>query len=195
MKLSKRFLDAFTYAFELHTETRKETEIPYVSHLMGVASIVLEQGGNENEAIAALLHDAVEDKGGEERLTDIERRFGPAVAAIVDGCTDAVTQPKPPWKERKERYLAHLPQASPSVKLVSAADKLNNARLILEHYRDLGDDLFNRFRGGKDGTLWYYRSLASIFSETGPATIAAELGRVVSELEQLSRSEGSPQRP
>jgi len=187
MELSDRFLNAFTYAFEIHKEPRKGTRIPVISHLIGVAAIALEQGGTEDEAIAAILHDAVEDKGGKERLEDIRSKFGEKVATIVDGCTDSYTNPKEDWWPRKEEYIAHLPESDPSVRLVSAADKLHNARLILEHYRDVGDKLWDRFKGGKEGTLWYYRTLTNTFQKTGPHKLANELDRVVSEIEQLAR--------
>jgi (p)ppGpp synthase/HD superfamily hydrolase len=135
------------------------TEIPYLAHLLGVASIALEYGADEDEAIAALLHDAVEDAGGLARLEDIRSRFGENVAGIVAACTDAYVVPKPPWRERKEGYIEHIVQASKSARLVSAADKLHNARSILKHYRVEGEALWSRFNGGKEGTLCYYRAL------------------------------------
>src|SRR5918911_197645 len=157
MILSERFNEAFLYASQLHAEqTRKGTTIPYIAHLMAVTAIVLENGGNEDEAIAALLHDSIEDQGGEATRQEIRRRFGETVVEIVNGCTDAEVIPKPPWRARKEAYIAHLIHASPSVRLVSAADKLHNARAILADYRVLGESLWKRFNGGKEGTLWYY---------------------------------------
>jgi GTP pyrophosphokinase len=189
MALTPRFEDALVFAARLHGgDTRKGTTIPYVSHVLGVASIALEHGANEDEAIGALLHDTVEDaKGDSESVrTEIRRRFGTAVLDIVDGCTDARTKPKPPFRERKERYIAHLPEASPSVRLVSAADKLYNARAILSDYRAIGEALWARFNGGRSGTLWYYRALADVFRTLGPSRLAEELDRVVSELEQLA---------
>ncbi len=185
---SKRLQEAFTYASDLHAnQKRKGTDIPYLSHLMGVASIVMVQEGTEDETIAALLHDAVEDQGGPPILEEIRKRFGDEVARIVEGCTDADTIPKPEWRERKEKYIAHLREADRSVRLVSAADKLYNARSIVEDYRALGEKLWSRFRGGKDGTLWYYRTLAETYQEIGPPGLANEIGRVVSELEELVR--------
>jgi (p)ppGpp synthase/HD superfamily hydrolase len=189
MALTPRFEDALVFAARLHGgDTRKGTTIPYVSHVLGVASIALEHGANEDEAIGALLHDTVEDaKGDSESVrTEIRRRFGAAVLDIVDGCTDARTKPKPPFRERKERYIAHLPEAPPSVRLVSAADKLYNARAILSDYRAIGEALWARFNGGRSGTLWYYRALADVFRTLGPSRLAEELDRVVSELEQLA---------
>ncbi len=191
MILSQRFEDALVYAARLHAkQIRKGTTIPYVSHLLSVASIVLEHGGNEVEAIAALLHDAIEDQAGAETREEIRRRFGDAVVSIVDGCTDAEVIPKPPWKERKEQYIARLSHASPSILLVSAADKLHNARAILGDYRALGENLWDRFNGGKEGTLWYYKSLVDAFKQAAAGTALApligELERVVGEIEKLS---------
>ncbi|MEI6441554.1 MAG: HD domain-containing protein [Nostocales cyanobacterium ELA583] len=185
--LSERFTQALTYAHELHaTQKRKAGDIPYITHLLGVASIALEYGANEDEAIAALLHDAIEDQGGAATRAEIRRRFGDHVTAIVDGCTDADTTPKPPWKPRKETYIAHISTASASVLLVSAADKLHNVRSILKDYRMIGDAVWERFQGGKEGTLWYYRSLADAFQKHQITPLVAELERVVSELEILA---------
>jgi (p)ppGpp synthase/HD superfamily hydrolase len=189
--LSQRFEDALVYAARLHAkQIRKGTTIPYVSHLLSVAGIVLEHGGNEVEAIAALLHDAIEDQGGADTREEIRRRFGDAVVLIVDGCTDAEAIPKPPWKERKEQYIARLSHASPSILLVSAADKLHNARAILGDYRALGENLWDRFNGGKEGTLWYYKSLVDAFKQAAAGTalgpLIEELERVVGEIEKLS---------
>jgi GTP pyrophosphokinase len=187
MRLSGRFEEALVYAAQLHaTQVRKATNVPYISHLMAVSSLVLEHNGNEDEAIAALLHDAVEDQGGLPTLAEIQRRFGDTVAEIVHACSDSEVTPKPPWRARKEAYLAHLSQVSPSVRLVSAADKLHNARSILLDYRALGEELWGRFKGGKEGTLWYYRELANIFQQLGPASLSEELSRTVKELEQIA---------
>ncbi|MEB3335861.1 MAG: HD domain-containing protein [Leptolyngbyaceae bacterium] len=186
IQLTSRFEQALAFASQLHREqVRKGTTIPYISHLMAVSSLVLEQGGNEDEAIAALLHDAVEDQGGLPILTEIRDRFGDQVAAIVAGCTDTDVVPKPPWKERKEAYINHIIDASPSVRLVSAADKLHNARSILADYRQLQDELWSRFKGGREGTLWYYRALVEAFRATGSTPLIEELDRTVSELEGL----------
>ncbi len=187
--LTARFSEALTYAAELHnTQTRKGTTIPYVSHLMAVASLVLEHGGTEDEAIAALLHDAIEDQGGDATRTEIRSRFGDAVTAIVDACTDADVMPKPPWRERKEAYVAHVREADHSSCLVSAADKLHNARAILLDYRDIGEELWKRFNGGRDGTLWYYRALVSAFQENAAHSVrlVGELDRVVATIESLA---------
>ena len=178
------------YAAQLHAgQVRKGSGTPYIAHLLAVTSLVLEHGGDEDEATAALLHDAVEDQGGEATLAEIRRRFGPAVAEIVEGCSDTLATPKPPWRARKEAFLARLPQASPSVRLVSTADKLHNARTVLADLRMMGDAVWDRFQGGKEGTLWYHRSLVEILPGDGSNPLAEELDRVVSEIERLARGE------
>jgi (p)ppGpp synthase/HD superfamily hydrolase len=183
--LSERFDQALLYASSLHrAQLRKTTNIPYLSHLLAVTSLVLEHGGDEDEAIAALLHDAVEDQGGLPTLDEIRSRFGDRVAEIVKGCTDAWTKPKPPWLERKRAYLEHLRTASSSVRLVSAADKLHNARSVLKDYLAIGDELWSRFNSGRDQQLWYYRALADTFNQVGPMALARTLEQVVSDLEQ-----------
>jgi len=188
--LSDRFYAALDYAARLHGgQQRKGTAVPYVSHLMAVASLVLEHGGDEDEAIAALLHDAVEDQGGRETAADIDARFGRRVAEIVAGCTDADTQPKPPWRPRKEAHLARLRDSSPSVRLVVTADKLHNARSITLEYRASGEALWSRFSGGREGTLWYYRAAVEALTAAGPergSALLRELARVVEELERLT---------
>ncbi|MGL5065000.1 MAG: HD domain-containing protein [Microcoleus sp.] len=186
MLLSNRFSEALTYAAELHaTQIRKGSGVPYIAHLLGTASIALEYGATEDEAIAALLHDAIEDCGGPPIREAIRLRFGDIVMEIVEGCTDADTIPKPPWRERKQAYLDRLPQASHSVRLVSAADKLYNARSILKDVRELGDSVWERFKGKKDGTLWYYRSLVAAFYQAESTPIVEELARTILELEHL----------
>jgi (p)ppGpp synthase/HD superfamily hydrolase len=188
--LSSRFTSALTYATELHAnQVRKSSGVPYISHLLGVTSIALEYGANEDEAIAALLHDAIEDQGGAATREEIRRRFGYTVTAIVDGCTDAEIIPKPPWRQRKEAYIATIPQASPSIILVSAADKLHNARAILKDYRTLGETVWERFKGGKDGTLWYYRAVVAAFIARETTPLIEELERTVAELEQLVKDD------
>jgi GTP pyrophosphokinase len=161
--------------------------------LLGVASIVLEHGGNEDEAIAALLHDAVEDQGLDATRQQILRRFGEEVTKIVDGCTDSDVLPKPPWKLRKQAHIAHLGGASRSILHVSAADKLHNARAILSDYRRLGEALWDRFTGSKEGTLWYYRSLVGVYRQAGSNTaLVDELDRVVAKIEQLAGAAAPP---
>jgi len=188
MHYGKKFEEALIYASQVHAvQRRKGTGIPYITHLLAVTAIVGENGGTEDEAVAALLHDAPEDQGGEERLEDIRARFGDEVAEIVAACSDTFEDPKPPWRERKEAYIAHIRETPESVRLVSAADKLHNARSVLSDYRGLGEDLWDRFTGGRKGTLWYYRDLVTAFRETGtrPA-IVDELDRTVAELERLA---------
>jgi GTP pyrophosphokinase len=193
MILSPHFEQALQYAAVVHAgQLRKATRVPYLAHLLAVTAIVLEHGGDETEGIAALLHDAVEDAGGAGRLADIRRRFGDAVADVVEGCTDADVLPKPPWPERKARYIAHLAAASRSVHLVSAADKLHNLRSLLEDHRNLGPAAWDRFNGKKHGTLWYYRSLLRAYRDVPPALLA-ELQRVFEELER--RAEGDRYHP
>jgi GTP pyrophosphokinase len=186
--LTSRFEDALTYAAQLHsTQVRKGSNTPYIAHLLGVASIALENGADEDEAIAALLHDAIEDQGGDPTRQEMRRRFGDRVTEIVDGCTDAETLPKPPWRERKETYIQHLALASASVRLVSASDKLHNARAVLFDYRILREDLWQRFTGGREGTLWYYRALTDAYKAHGDSPLLDELERTVAELEHLSK--------
>ena len=150
---------------------------------MGVASLVLEFGGDEDMAIAALLHDVVEDCGGAAMLKEVRRRFGSRVAKIVDGCTDSDTYPKPPWRERKETYLRHLKSADAETRLVSAADKLNNVRSILSDYREVGESIWARFNGERDGTLWYYKALLQEFLRRRPNRLIRELELAIGELE------------
>ncbi|MEM1170455.1 MAG: HD domain-containing protein [Cyanobacteria bacterium P01_H01_bin.35] len=187
--LSHRFTEALVYATELHaTQIRKGSKIPYISHLLGVASIALEYGADEDEAIAALLHDGIEDQGGPPIREEIRLKFGERVTEIVDGCTDTDTIPKPPWEERKKAYINRIANASPSVRLVSAADKVHNIRSILKDYRMQGDLLWDIFKGGKQGTLWYYRSLVTAFREANSTPIVIELDSLVTELESLVQS-------
>lgn len=186
--LTSRFEDALVFAHQLHaSQTRKGTSIPYIAHLLAVTALVIADGGDEDQAIAALLHDAVEDQGGLKTLQLIRSRFGERVAVIVDGCTDAYGSPKPPWRERKERYLEHLKHASPEVQRVSLADKLHNARSILRDLRQNGEDIWSRFNGGKSGTLWYYHSLVLIFQQQVDSPMVEELALVVGEIERRSQ--------
>jgi (p)ppGpp synthase/HD superfamily hydrolase len=183
--LGTQFDEALVYAHCAHRDhQRKGTEIPYVSHLLAVASIVLESGGDEDEAIAALMHDVVEDRGGSTRLADVRARFGDRVARIVEECSDTDVVPKPPWRARKEAYIAHLEDCSPEALRVSLADKLHNARSILADYRQIGDALWARFDPDAD-TVWYYRALCTAFQAHGANPQVDELNRVVTELERL----------
>jgi GTP pyrophosphokinase len=159
--------------------------VPYVAHVLSVAALVLEAGGDEDQAIAALLHDVVEDCGGAPVLEEIRHEFGERVARIVDGCTDTDEEPKPPWRERKERYLRHLQQGGEDVRLVSLADKLHNVRSIVLDYRALGEKVWERFTGGREGTLWYYRALLNIYRKGPGSPWLDELERNVVELERM----------
>src|SRR6266702_6258539 len=151
-KLSRRFDEALRFASKKHGgQTRKGTDVPYIAHLMGVASLVLEAGGDEDMAIAALLHDVVEDCGGMPRLREVRKQFGPRVAKIVEGCTDSFGDPKPEWMERKKNYLREVKDADAETRLVSAADKLHNVRTILADYRQDGESIWKRFSGKKEG--------------------------------------------
>jgi GTP pyrophosphokinase len=191
VKLGPRFRRAFLFAADKHDgQTRKRSTIPYIAHLMGVASLVLEFAGDEDLAIAALLHDVVEDCGGAPMLAEVRRRFGSRVAKVVDGCTDSDSTPKPPWRERKETYLRHLKTADADTRLVSAADKLNNVRSILSDYRAVGESIWARFNGGREGTLWYYRALIDEFLRRKPSRLIRELELAVCELEAGTKTSG-----
>jgi len=180
--LTMRYDDALVYAGNLHrSQVRKGTDIPYLSHLLSVSALVLKNGGDEDQAIAGLLHDAVEDQGGAATLEDIRQRFGDRVADFVADCTDSWSVPKPPWRERKEAYIAAIPTRSPESLLISLADKTDNARSILGDYREIGDQVWDRFSGKKDGTCWYYRVLSQLFSKHYPGPLAGELARTVAQ--------------
>lgn len=192
VKLGRRFLNAFSFALENHSgQVRKASSIPYIAHLMGVASLVLEAGGDEVLAIAALLHDVVEDCGGAPMLKEVRRRFGSRVAKIVDGCTDTDQFPKPPWRERKDNYIQRLKAEHADTRLVSAADKLNNVRSIASDYRAIGESVWSRFNGGREGTLWYYRTLLDEFLRHKPNRVTRDLEVAVRELESLVKRNGS----
>jgi len=182
--LGTRLQRAFRYAAEKHAgQTRKQTAVPYLSHLMAVASLVLEAGGDEEMAIAALLHDVVEDCGGMPTLREVRKLFGRRVANIVEGCTDSFGEPKREWVERKKDYLREVQRADAETRLVSAADKLHNVRTILTDYRHDGEAIWSRFSGKKDGTLWYYRALSDEYQRR-PNRLTQELEIAVAELER-----------
>ena len=184
--LSIRFLEALVYALQLHRrQRRKLSDAPYAAHLMSVTSIVLEYGASEDQAIAALLHDAVEDQGGQSTYRTIHRRFGPTIADLVHECTDAYGEPKPPWRERKEAFLRRLASASASARLVTAADKLDNCRSLMRSYRRAGDSVWTHFRGGRDGTLWNFRQAVEVLKRFPAHPLVEELDRAVCELEHL----------
>jgi (p)ppGpp synthase/HD superfamily hydrolase len=179
-KLSGRFDDAFKYAHDVHaSQARKGTGAPYLAHLMGVASIVLDDGGSEDEAIAALLHDAAEDHGGRERLADINSRFGSPVARIVEDCTDSWDTPKRPWAERKRAYVHHAKKLPAASLRVSAADKVHNAYAILRDLRNLGEAVWSRFDATPDDVMAYYEGLVRAYREAGGGRLVDELDRIV----------------
>lgn len=183
---SDRLAEAFAYSLELHRkQARKGSGVPYFTHLMGVASLVGEHGGSEDQVIAALLHDAVEDQGGQKTLETIRERFGDRVAGYVAGCTDADEQPKPPWRERKEAYVGHLQDLSPENRLIVASDKLHNLRSILQDYHEVGAAVWDRFKPDQEETVWYYRSVLEKLKDGWDHPILRELGAATEALEEL----------
>lgn len=186
--LSPRFEQALHYVCLIHSgQVRKGTTVPYVSHLLSVAGLTLEFGGDEDEAIAALLHDAVEDAGGKARAADIKARFGDRVAEIVQGCTDADSSPKPPWQARKEAYITGLVHHSSSARFVSCCDKLHNARAIVTDLRQLGNQVWQKFAGKQEGSLWYYRTLCAEYRRLGVcAPLVDELERTLAVMTELA---------
>jgi (p)ppGpp synthase/HD superfamily hydrolase len=194
LKLTDKFETALVYATRLHSnQTRKISGVPYVAHLLSVAALVLEAGGTEEETIAGLLHDAVEDQGGSQTREEIRQIFGDEVVKIIDGCTESDIYPKPPWQERKQKYLENLRHASASVRRVSLADKLHNARSLLADCRQNGDSasttkgdrIWSEFKAGKAGTLWFYQELLKVYQATGTDLLTEEFSRVVEELGRL----------
>ena len=165
--LGDRFSEAAAYAIELHArQARKGTTIPYVTHLFAVSSLALEDGADEDAAIAGLLHDAAEDQGGKATLDEIGRRFGPVVEMLVDGLTDTLEDPKPAWRPRKDAYLKRLAGEPESVLRVSIADKLHNIRSIAIDVANNGEEAWDRFNAGHDGQAWLHRSLLAIFEKS-----------------------------
>ncbi len=191
--LGKPFEDALVYAAHVHVgQRRKESPVPYIAHPLGVASLVLYDGGDQDEAVGALLHDAAEDQGGKERLADIRERFGDRVAEIVEACSDTLEDPKPPWRPRKEAFIERFREETDTgILRVEVADKLDNARAILRDYRRIGDEVWTRFTVGKDEQLWYYRSLVDALHGRLDSYMADELAAVVSKIERLARSSGA----
>ncbi|NJN44338.1 MAG: HD domain-containing protein [Anaerolineae bacterium] len=187
MSFSPRFTDALVYTAEIHKDQiRKGSGIPYISHLLAVCALVIEHGGDEDQAIAALLHDAAEDQGGYETLTEIRARFGDRVARLVEELSDSFETPKPAWRARKETYLLHLPLAGRDSWLISLADKVHNARTILADHALIGEEIWDRFRQGRAGAVWYYRSLVTLFLKLNPGYLSQELDRVVTEMEKIA---------
>jgi (p)ppGpp synthase/HD superfamily hydrolase len=185
-RLTPKFIEALGYAAHKHaTQTRKASEVPYLGHLLSVAGLVIEADGTETQAIAALLHDAAEDQGGEQTLAEIGQKFGADVASIVAECSDTFEAPKPPWRGRKERYIHHLRGASDDAVLVSLADKLDNARAILRDFRAHGNEVWQRFSVQDPQLhLWYYRSLLEVFGQRTHSWMVGELHNVIDTLEQ-----------
>lgn len=182
MRQTPRYAEALTYAAALHLQQkRKGSGIPYISHVLAVSSLVWEAGGSQEEAIASLLHDALEDQGEHTSYEEISSRFGPRVAEIVRACSDTEQVPKPPWRERKQAYLEHLRTADEGTLRVSLADKLHNARSILSD----GPDVWARFSAGREEQLWYYGALADIFAERLPSPQSSGLVRVVIALADM----------
>lgn len=196
LHLTDRFSRAIDYARHLHIERRKATRIPYMAHLLGVASLVMGEAGQvpfpvtEDMVIAALLHDAAEDHGGQTRIDDIRCNFGPEVARMVEGLSDTFVEDpsqKGDWDHRKTSYLGRLPQETLQTQLISAADKLYNARTILDEYRAIGPKVWDRFHRSRDEQLWYFNELLKVFKSAGRNRIVEELDRVVAELASISR--------
>lgn len=198
LHLTHRFVRAVDYARTLHIERRKGTQIPYMAHLLSVAALVMSESGHvpfpvtEDMVIAAILHDTAEDHGGAIRLFDVRENFGPAVARMVEGLSDTLSEDsynKEPWQERKQNYLSKLRGESREVQLISAADKLHNARAIVEDYRVEGAEVWKRFKRGRDEQIWYFDELLKIFKASGENRIVHELGRVVDQLKELSAND------
>jgi (p)ppGpp synthase/HD superfamily hydrolase len=191
--LTKRFDEALVYAACVHEgQFRKGTAIPYVAHLLAVCAMVLEDGGDEDEAIAALLHDAVEDAGGSGQAAAIRQRFGARVARIVEECSDTEVSPKPPWRTRKEAYVERAKSAPDDARRVSLADKIHNARSILLDYRQHGEGLWARFRASGDEQVWYFEALVAAFRRASGNRLVDELARVVGEIKALRAARGQP---
>jgi (p)ppGpp synthase/HD superfamily hydrolase len=198
LHLTTRFTSAVDYARHIHIERRKGTDIPYMAHLLGVASLVMGEAGHvgfpvtEDMVIAALLHDAAEDQGGLLRLQDIEENFGPNVARMVEGLSDSLSEDssnKQAWTERKQTYIQRLREEQADVRLISVADKLYNARAILEDYREIGPLVWKRFKRGRAEQIWYFDQLLAVYKSTGTSRIVEELQRVVDALRELSAAE------
>jgi (p)ppGpp synthase/HD superfamily hydrolase len=184
-ELSSRFDDALHYAHEAHrSQTRKGNDAPYIGHLLGVASIVIDDGGSEDEAIGALLHDAAEDQGGRQRLEEIRAKFGDTVARIVEDCTDSWETPRAPWIERKRAYVEHARSLSAPSLRVAAADKVHNAYAILRDLRNVGDQVWERFNAPADDVVEYYEDLVRAFRQSGGGKLVEELERIVKGIQR-----------
>jgi (p)ppGpp synthase/HD superfamily hydrolase len=184
--LTERFDQALVFASQVHRQQfRKETTIPYVSHLLAVCALVLESGGTEDQAIAALLHDAPEDQGGAAMLERIRHEFGEAVGRLVEQCGEPLEPQKSSWRHRKEAFMRHLASVPAEPLLIIVADKIHNLSCILEEHRRCGDAVFERFGGRKDGTLWYYGRLSEVLSSRAPEPLARRLAELVVKLQAL----------
>lgn len=182
-------IDAFAYTYELHKgQVRKRTHVPYITHLMAVSAIVGEYGGTEDQVIAGLLHDAMEDQGGRATLEKIRTRFGDIIADYVDGCSDAEGEPKAPWMERKQTFIDAAKTADPDLRLIIAADKIHNGRSILKDLRVYGNDLWGIFNGGRDLTLWYFDEVLEALSTGWEHPILSELTDVVARIKGTAES-------
>ena len=194
-RTSSRLAEAFAYAEEIHRgQARRKTEAPTLSHLMAVASLVMENGGDEDQAIAALLHDGPEDCGGRAILERIRERFGDLVAALVEDCTDTMESPKPDWQTRKRKYLDHLETVGDKSLLISICDKVHNARSLVAGYRQEGDAFWDRFTATPRQTLWYYTTLLEIFRRRRNPQIEpliSQLGRSVRQLQEAIQGTGA----
>ncbi len=188
-RMTDRFVEAVKLAVHLHRDqSRKGSDVPYVSHLLRVSGLVLEFGADEDTAIAAMLHDAVEDQGGLQTGTLIRKQFGSRVERFVIGCSDSVTgsdQPKRPWRERKESMMAAIEDLDPEAQLIIACDKLDNLRSTLNEYPKVGPELWKRFSGGREGTLWYYRGMIGALRDAGGCPLLGELETTLARLEKL----------
>ncbi|GAB6164901.1 HD domain-containing protein [Thermostilla marina] len=192
MHLSARFDEALEFASTLHRkQVRKIGQTPYVGHLLRVCGTVLEFGATEDEAVAALLHDALEDQNRPGLAEEIADRFGKAVLEMVAALSDSTEQPRPPWRARKEAFLARLREATSSVRLIAAADKLDNVRSTITALKVFGDEIWTRFHGGRDGTLWYYRQIVAVLTEASEHALVAELADAVARLETIAGGDGS----
>jgi (p)ppGpp synthase/HD superfamily hydrolase len=198
LHFTEKLTRAVDYARHLHIERRKGTGIPAMAHLFGVASLVMGEAGladfpvTEDMVIAALLHDAVEDHGGALRLDDIRQNFGPEVARMVEGLSDSFAadeNAKDPWEERKQDYIDRLRGEPADVRLISAADKLYNARSIVEDYRVIGPEVWRRFKRGRDLQIWYFETILEVFKSAGRSRIVDEFERVVIELKRITAND------
>jgi GTP pyrophosphokinase len=195
--LGDRFADALAWAARLHArQTRKAKDTPYIAHLLGVTSLAIEGGADEDEAIAAVLHDAVEDQGGEETRAEVERRFGARVAGLVMALSDSVVDTreggeKEPWRVRKDHYIDHLRSADRSVRLIAACDKLHNLRELVEDHRRLGDEIWSRFSAGPEDQLWFYRSVVDVLTEGEDGPLFERLREALAEFEATLGAQAS----